>query len=205
VSSTISDDENNQVITSSISQLDLFNENDDEILHCRTSKLAVVTEQKQRRFVKREALWMGTITILIDNFTETYSNITYSYTEVTKYEYSFKHFISIYRIHVYIIPVDILVFKVVVYHLLFTVRILILFKHHNSFLNIIKVEYLSKFVIYFILIYMKNSFRIVQLNLLKLYFVWVHHLNGYQTKQYLQQLHLSLQVLRFPHQQSRIF
>jgi hypothetical protein len=37
---------------------------------------------REQRFVKRQALWMGTITILIDNFTETYSNIIYSYTEV---------------------------------------------------------------------------------------------------------------------------
>jgi hypothetical protein len=65
--------------------MDLFNENDEEIIHCRTSKLAVLSEQnhnRQQRFVKRQALWIGTITILIDNFTETYSNITYSYTEV---------------------------------------------------------------------------------------------------------------------------
>ena len=61
-----------------------MNENDEEILQCRTSKLAVIEQNhyRQQRFVKRQALWIGTITILIDNFTETYSNITYSYTEV---------------------------------------------------------------------------------------------------------------------------
>ena len=57
----------------------------DDIVHCRTSKLTVVHDQSSQsttRLVKREAFWIGTITILIDNFTETYSNITYSYTEV---------------------------------------------------------------------------------------------------------------------------
>jgi hypothetical protein len=39
-------------------------------------------KNRQQRLAKRQALWIGTITILIDNFTETYSNITYSYTEV---------------------------------------------------------------------------------------------------------------------------
>jgi hypothetical protein len=85
ISSTISDEENNQLIDSSITQFELNNENDEDILQCRTSKLAVMRdddENRKQRFVKRQALWIGTITILIDNFTETYSNITYSYTEV---------------------------------------------------------------------------------------------------------------------------
>jgi len=88
ISSTISDEDNTQLTDSSISQLDINNENEEEIIQCRTSKLAVMTEgneNRQQRFVKRQALWIGTITILIDNFTETYSNITYSYTEVKKY------------------------------------------------------------------------------------------------------------------------
>ncbi|CAF1159331.1 unnamed protein product [Rotaria sordida] len=83
-SSTISDDENNQLIIPSISQLELPDENEEEIIQCRTSKLTVMNEHdenRQQRFVKRQALWIGTITILIDNFTETYSNITYSYIE----------------------------------------------------------------------------------------------------------------------------
>lgn len=86
ISSTVVDDENNPLIISTMSQLGLYNENEDEeIIHCRTSKLAVSNEHdenRHQRFVKRQALWIGTITILIDNFTETYSNITYSYTEV---------------------------------------------------------------------------------------------------------------------------
>ncbi len=85
ISSTVSDEENNQIIDSSIVQLESNNENEEEILQCRTSKLAVMTDEnsnRQQRLTKRQALWIGTITILIDNFTETYSNITYSYTEV---------------------------------------------------------------------------------------------------------------------------
>jgi len=68
--------------------LELPDENEEEIIQCRTSKLTVMNEHdenRQQRFVKRQALWIGTITILIDNFTETYSNITYSYIEVSKY------------------------------------------------------------------------------------------------------------------------
>ncbi|CAF1076683.1 unnamed protein product [Rotaria sp. Silwood1] len=83
-SSTISDDENNSLMIPWISQLELPNENEEEIIQCRTSKLTIINEHnnnRQQRFVKRQALWIGTITILIDNFTETYSNITYSYTE----------------------------------------------------------------------------------------------------------------------------
>ncbi|CAM4743164.1 unnamed protein product [Rotaria magnacalcarata] len=84
ISSTLSDDENNQLLTSSVSQFESYNENEEEIIQCRTSKLTVINEHddnRKQRFVKRQALWIGTITILIDNFTETYSNITYSYTE----------------------------------------------------------------------------------------------------------------------------
>ncbi|CAF1302859.1 unnamed protein product [Adineta steineri] len=84
ISSTISDDENNHLINPTISHLDSENENAEDIIQCRTSKLTDTNEEnenRQQRFVKRHALWMGTITILIDNFTETYSNITYSYTE----------------------------------------------------------------------------------------------------------------------------
>lgn len=81
-STTISNDENNSIIDSSMTPLEF----EDEILRCRTSKLAVMTDgetsHRQERFIKRQALWIGTITIFIDNFTETYSNITYSYTEV---------------------------------------------------------------------------------------------------------------------------
>lgn len=87
ISSALSDEENNQIIDSSITRFEVNNENDEEIIQCRTSKLASLDEDiqnRQQRFVKRQALWIGTITILIDNFTETYSNITYSYTEVEK-------------------------------------------------------------------------------------------------------------------------
>jgi hypothetical protein len=101
ISSTISDEENIHLTDQSISsssQLDINNENEEEIIQCRTSKLAVITERnenRQQRFVKRQALWIGTITILIDNFTETYSNITYSYTEVNKYSFLHRFFYSI--------------------------------------------------------------------------------------------------------------
>ncbi len=82
ISSAISDEDNNQIIDSSIGQVESKNENEEEILHCRTSKLADQSGNRQPRLSKRQALWIGTIMILIDNFTETYSNITYSYTEV---------------------------------------------------------------------------------------------------------------------------
>ncbi len=84
VGSTISEDDNNQAIDLSSTSVEGNNEDQEEMIHCRTSKLAVMTENvdREQRFVKRQALWMGTITILIDNFTETYSNIIYSYTEV---------------------------------------------------------------------------------------------------------------------------
>ena len=62
-------------------------ESEEEIVRCRTSKLAAHSEQWMQsmpRLVKREALWNGTITILIDNYTETYSNISYAYTEVNQ-------------------------------------------------------------------------------------------------------------------------
>lgn len=85
ISSTIANEENNAGMDSTTLPLEFDEENREEILRCRTSKLAVTNDQnenRQQRFVKRQALWIGTITILIDNFTETYSNITYSYTEV---------------------------------------------------------------------------------------------------------------------------
>lgn len=88
VSNTISTDDSNQFIESSISSRESYYEPEEEIIQCRTSKLNVMNEQdesRQQRFVKRQALWIGRITISIDNFTETYSNITYSYTEVRKY------------------------------------------------------------------------------------------------------------------------
>ncbi len=70
------------------STLESNDENEEEeVIQCRTSKLADMAEDdhnRQQRFVKRHALWIGTITILIDNFTETYLNITYSYLEVRK-------------------------------------------------------------------------------------------------------------------------
>ncbi len=81
-SSTVSDEDNNQIIDSLIGQIESKNENDEEILQCRTSKLTDENNNQQQRLNKRQALWIGKIKILIDNFTETYSNITYSYTEV---------------------------------------------------------------------------------------------------------------------------
>ena len=74
------------MIVSSVAHLKLSNKNEKEIIQCRTSKLTVMDQQnenRQQRFVKRQALWIGTITILIDNYTETYSNFTYSYTQVS--------------------------------------------------------------------------------------------------------------------------
>jgi len=68
--------------TVSLSLLTTSSDNDDEILQCRTSKLNNENHSRHHRLVKRQTLWTGTIRILIDNFTETYSNITYSYTEV---------------------------------------------------------------------------------------------------------------------------
>ncbi|UJR28522.1 hypothetical protein I4U23_009760 [Adineta vaga] len=82
--STLIDNENNPLFVPSTSILETNDENDEEIIKCRTSKLIDMNDEnlnRQQRFVKRHALWIGTITILIDNFTETYSNITYSYTE----------------------------------------------------------------------------------------------------------------------------
>lgn len=85
ISSTISNEENNPGMDSTTVSLEFEEENREEILRCRTSKLAAMNDEsdhRQQRFIKRQALWIGTITILIDSFTETYSNITYSYTEV---------------------------------------------------------------------------------------------------------------------------
>ncbi|CAF1616037.1 unnamed protein product, partial [Adineta ricciae] len=84
VTNIISEDENNQRFASSTFDSDVDDQNAEEIIKCRTSKLTDVDEEnqsRQQRFVKRQALWIGSLTILIDNFTETYSNITYSYTE----------------------------------------------------------------------------------------------------------------------------
>ncbi|CAF1436037.1 unnamed protein product, partial [Didymodactylos carnosus] len=58
---------------------------DDEIIQCRTTKLLSsshmdeILYHKPSKIIKRQALWTGTISIFIDNFTETYSNLTYSY------------------------------------------------------------------------------------------------------------------------------
>ena len=75
----------NILMADSFAELESIVEPEEEILRCRTSKLAFHSDQpiqSMPRLVKREALWNGTITILIDNYTETYLNISYAYTEV---------------------------------------------------------------------------------------------------------------------------
>lgn len=85
--STKSNSENgvNPSIVSSVAEIESIVEPEEEIIQCRTSKLAVHSDQNvsnMPRLVKREALWNGSITILIDNYTETYRNVSYVYTEV---------------------------------------------------------------------------------------------------------------------------
>ena len=104
----ISEDENNQRFAPSTFASEAEDKNAEEIIKCRTSKLTNMDEEnqsRQQRFVKRQALWIGSLTILIDNFTETYSNITYSYTEVKHKNITFSILIEFYecRIHMYII------------------------------------------------------------------------------------------------------
>ena len=90
-SSSLADDEAHlPAIISSDTPSERHIVSEEETVQCRTSKLATVAEHSEpaaSRFVKRQALWVGSITISIDNFTETYSNMTYSYTEVTIYEW----------------------------------------------------------------------------------------------------------------------
>ena len=85
VTSTVSDDENSQATTSAVSPSVPMVEDEEEHLQCRTSKFGANDDREEyraQRFVKRQSLWIGSVRIFIDNFTETYANVTYSYTEV---------------------------------------------------------------------------------------------------------------------------
>lgn len=119
---------------------------DEETIRCRTSKLADHSEQWMQsmpRLVKREALWNGTITILIDNYTETYSNISYAYTEVKQCSQLGASFDQtlLSRIRKCMSSVDMPASRVGVYRFLFVVSILIRFKHPNSFSSATQMTY----------------------------------------------------------------
>lgn len=80
-----SENDMNSSIVSSVAEIESIVEPEEDIIRCRTSKLAFHSDQNvpnMPRLVKREALWNGSITIFIDNYTETYLNISYVYTEV---------------------------------------------------------------------------------------------------------------------------
>ena len=85
VTSTVPDDENSLVTSTTVSPSVPTVEDEEQNIQCRTSKLGANDEHEEyraQRFVKRQALWIGSVRIFIDNFTETYANVTYSYTEV---------------------------------------------------------------------------------------------------------------------------
>ncbi|CAF4154537.1 unnamed protein product, partial [Didymodactylos carnosus] len=70
--------------TVSVEKLDIV---DNEIIQCRTTKLSTLSHidevlyHERSKVSKRQTLWTGTISVFIDNFTETYTNLTYSYIE----------------------------------------------------------------------------------------------------------------------------